>query len=321
MHEKLEGKMNPRKFRLFTVLLLVALVSSAFTSIPRAVSAPTPKSPVGIITDTTPTYKWTVVTGADKYQFEVYRGTTKLFSKAVDPATCGTTTCSYTHTTVLKYAIHKWRVKVVVGGVASPWSAYKSFTVTRVPMNFNSQFNGSMAGWATKGSIAWHVNATNLYTHSEAYKCTNVYWTKSQAYTNFDYSARVKHPAGTPDYNIIYLAVRMGTNLLSGYNCWTPGYIFGYLDSGYISIWRSDSNGDFTPLYDSTYTDAIKKNGWNVLRVVANGPDFEFYINGTKVATVHDNKYKQGFVGIRTWTEGVVTSDFLVDWAKLTILP
>lgn len=313
--------MKRRVIFLLSMMLIAALLSSAFTINAAALAAPVPKAPVGIITTTTPVFKWTPVAGAAYYKLEIYQGTTRVLAPSVPKSACTPSLCVYALLTDLDYAAHKWHLKAVAGGVSSPWSVYKNFIVTRTPINFNSQFNGSMAGWAKRGTIPWLVNATEMYTTGQSNKCTNVYWTHSQAYKNFDYTARVKRPAGTPDYNLIYLAVRMGNVMFSGYNCWAPGYLFGYLDSGYIAIWRSDPDGKFIPLYDSVYTTAIKKNDWNVLRVVANGSTFKFYINGKLQATVNDSKYKLGWVGIRTFTDGSTPSQFLVDWAKLTVLP
>ena len=97
----------------------------------RAASqTPTPNSPSGNITDRTPTFRWSKITAATNYQFEVRKGTTLVYTKTVTSAACGATTCSNTPTTLLAYAAHNWRVRAKVGGVWKAWSAYKNFTVT-----------------------------------------------------------------------------------------------------------------------------------------------------------------------------------------------
>ena len=95
-----------------------------------APTVPTPNSPSGTITDRTPTFNWSKITGATNYQFEVRKGTTLVYTKTVTSAACGATTCSNTPTTLLAYAAHNWRVRAKVGGVWKAWSAYKNFTVT-----------------------------------------------------------------------------------------------------------------------------------------------------------------------------------------------
>lgn len=313
--------MKVRVISQFSVMLIVALLTSAFTSNTAGLLPPVPKSPVGIITTTSPTFKWTPVVGATYYKLEIYKGTTRVLNPSVPESACTATLCSFPLVIDLDYASHKWHLKAVGGGFWSVWSAYKNFSVTPLPKSFNSQFNGNKNGWAKVGTIPWSVNDTEMYTTGAAYKCSSVRWTFSQAYKNFDYSARVKRPAGTPDYNLIYLAVRMGNVVHPTYNCWAPGYIFGYMDSGYASIWKGNAENNWVSLYSATFTDAIKPNQWNVLRVVVKGSQFTYYINGKLIATITDSTYKLGFVGLRTWTEGTTASKFLVDWAKLTVLP
>ena len=47
---------------------------SAFKTFTVKVPVPTPQSPTGTITDTTPTYKWTKVTGATQYRYQLVTG-------------------------------------------------------------------------------------------------------------------------------------------------------------------------------------------------------------------------------------------------------
>lgn len=92
---------------------------------------PIPKTPYGTIYDRTPTYKWTKVTNATKYQYQLWQGTTLIYTKYPASSVCGTTYCTHTPTTFLGYKAHKWRVRAYVGGVWKPWSAYKYFTVAK----------------------------------------------------------------------------------------------------------------------------------------------------------------------------------------------
>ncbi len=65
-------------------------------------NVPTPQSPSGTITDKTPTYTWTTVTGATKYRYQLNQGTTVVYTKTVAATVCGASTCSNTPTTALE---------------------------------------------------------------------------------------------------------------------------------------------------------------------------------------------------------------------------
>ncbi len=103
------------------------LVSSTTT-------VPTPQSPSGTTSDTTPTFKWTKVSGATKYQFDLYKGTTLKYSKTVTSSACSSSTCSSTPTTTLAYANdYKWKVRAYVSGAWKSYSSYKTFKITNIP--------------------------------------------------------------------------------------------------------------------------------------------------------------------------------------------
>jgi hypothetical protein len=91
---------------------------------------PTPKSPSGTITDTTPTYKWTKVTVATQYRYELMKGIAVVYTKTVGSSACGAATCANTPTTVLSAGAYKWRVQAMVGGKWGAYSAYKAFSLT-----------------------------------------------------------------------------------------------------------------------------------------------------------------------------------------------
>jgi len=95
---------------------------------------PTPVSPNGTISDTTPTYTWSKVSEATQYRYELWKGTTTVYTKTVAASVCGASTCAHTPTTVLSYAAYKWRVQTLVGGAWSSYSAYRNFTITNLPI-------------------------------------------------------------------------------------------------------------------------------------------------------------------------------------------
>jgi len=91
---------------------------------------PTPVSPAGTITDRTPTYKWTKVTGATQYRYQLLQGSTVVYTKTVASGACGVTYCTNTPTNTLNFLAYKWKVQAMVGGTWKAYSALKSFSVT-----------------------------------------------------------------------------------------------------------------------------------------------------------------------------------------------
>ena len=277
-------------------------------------------APVGTITDTTPTYTWKIVPDASKYAYQLIKNGNQVYYKEVSTAGCGSTTCSSTPSTVLGYGTYTWRARAYVGTAWRTYSAAKTFTI-KAPVGFSSQFNGSMKYWSRKAGGTWQVSSNYMYTNGMGDSFSSVYRNTAQ-YENFDYSARVKRLGGGDyyvGYPAQYLAVRMGTGVSSN-NRWYPGYLFGYADSGRYSIWKRNPDGSTTNIRPWTYSPAIKEYDWNVLRVVANGGNFRFYINGSLVYTFSDYSRSKGYVGFEMYKVYGYTTQFLVDWAKLTVL-
>jgi len=129
----------------------------------RAGSVPTPFAPAGTIYTCKPTYKWSAVSGASKYQFQVYKGTTKVIDKVV-------TGTSSKPAVTLAYAAHKWRVRAYVSGAWKAWSAYKNFTVKFYIKRVSVSSDGIQANnWSNEPSIsadgryiAFYSRASNL---------------------------------------------------------------------------------------------------------------------------------------------------------------
>jgi hypothetical protein len=102
--------------------------------------APTPKLPRGKTTDQTPKYRWSVVDGADRYQYELKkRGSgARVYLKALGAGACGANICDVTPSNTLAFSKYQWHVRARVDGVWGPWSDYKFFAVTKpipTPMN------------------------------------------------------------------------------------------------------------------------------------------------------------------------------------------
>jgi inhibitor of cysteine peptidase len=91
-------------------------------------------SPGGVISDRTPTFKWSKVENAMQYRFEVYQGTTLKYRKTVSASVCGDVNCQSTPTNILNYATYQWRAQAYVGDAWQEFSAYKSFKISAIPV-------------------------------------------------------------------------------------------------------------------------------------------------------------------------------------------
>jgi len=289
---------------------------------PEAKTPPIPATPKAllpncILPETTPKFKWTVSSGATTYLLQVYTsGGTWVYTKGVQASTCGTSTCANTPTNVLAPGGYKWRVAAKNSSGTSPYSAYMNFQISAT--GFNTQFNGSTGGWKRKAGGTWSIVSGSYYgTQGINGKITSAYYPAT--YCSFDYSARVKRD----DFEdgVIALAVRMGNKVLASDYTWYPGYYFAILDlneQGQYAIYRLEKDGNLVELQPWTPSTAIKRTGWNVMRVIGKGSSFKFYLNGTLVKTLTDGKFKSGQVGIVMDKHAASSIKTLADWAKLT---
>ena len=316
-----------KKLHLFGSLLMLVVLIAALLPV-GSVSAsqagrtisyiPVTTTPLGTITDTTPLYRWTRVYTATKYQFQVFKGTTKLLDKTVKSSVCGAVYCFQTPSLTLGYNVYKWRVRAFVGGAWGAYSAFRTFTISAP--SFDTQFNyGSTGGWARKSGGTWDLSGFSYHTEGLPDKWTNAYYTGGQ-YTDFDYSAQVWRYGNDP----VYLAVRMGSTVGLSMDKWYPGYYFGYNNQGYYAIWRVASYGGEQEIVSGLITPAVNQNGWNTLRVKAVGNQFWYYINNMLVYNFTDTsseKRLRGFVGVATYRNPAsLTYGFYMDYAKLDVI-
>lgn len=274
---------------------------------------PTLVAPKGTITDTTPAYKWTKVSGATQYRYQLMKGATTVYTKTVAASACATSNCTSTPATVLSYAAYKWRAQAMVGGVWKTYSPYANFTVSKPAVGFNSQFTSNAAGWsAVKG--AWSILSPGYY---RALGLVN-YWSSivhTGNYPTLDFQARVKRLGCSTCSN--RLMIRGKTTPLSATYGWSSAYSFQYVNDKYFSVWKN-VNGVSTEIKTWTYYASINPNGWNTLRVTAKNSTLKFYINGMLVWTGTDTSLTNGQVGIGMYRDAASTgNNFYVDWAKL----
>ncbi len=274
-------------------------------------NVPILKTPAGTITNTKPMYSWSNVSGATQYQYTLLKGATLIYTKTVPSTACTATTCSNTPTTVLTAGAYTWKARAMTGGIWRAWSAAKAFTL--VTGGFNSQFNGSAAGWIARPGGAWSlVGGTTYWTTGAAAKSSST--TYNANFSTLTYTARVKR-VSSGGYSA-GLVVR-GKPTFDATNDYLNAYEFLYSQNGYFSVWKAVA-GTWTPLKTWTTSAAIVKNGWNTLQVQAGGSTLKFRINGTLVWSGTDASHTTGQVGL--WMYRDVTAErFDADWATLTL--
>lgn len=110
-------------------------------------------------------------------------------------------------------------------------------------------------------------------------------------FNNFTYQIDVSRTQGDPKASQ-GMVFRLASN--------GDFYIFAVAAIGYYSAFKFDVRTG-VELIPWTATPVIKQGmkAWNTMKVVCNGPDLDFYLNGTLLKTVKDNApYLSGMVGI-----------------------
>lgn len=301
---------------LFVSAILPVGTVSADSAPAAAVTVPTILGPRMTTLDTTPLYKWTKVTNATMYQYQVFLNGAKVLDKtpeAVD--VCGATTCEKDPTFTLGLNHYQWRVRARIG--FSTWTAWTPFTNFYVsPAPFLAPFNGSKPGWSKMSGASWGtIYSKYLYTNGLPGKFSSIYYNKGQ-FSDFNFTAMVKREnSSKPNYII----VRAGTQVDPSDQEWYPAYMFGYNNNGEFAVMYSTSSSSHVIIQGWTATPAIIKNGWNELKVDAYGKTFKFYINGTLVKQFTSTTRARGLVGFMTHKEKYSEGRFLVDWAKINV--
>ena len=106
---------------------------ASWVTYPSSVVIPTPISPVGTISDITPTFTWSKIDGATRYQYQLYQGTTLLYANTVSSDVCAGTECTATPTTSLSFGDYRWRVCAYINGVWRSTSAFNDFSISVIP--------------------------------------------------------------------------------------------------------------------------------------------------------------------------------------------
>ena len=290
---------------------------SEYTYFSTAGTTTTAKTPSSTIYTDTPTFSWVEIIGATQYEILVYNSKGKVIQKQyTSDFTCEDGLCSADSSAALDMGSYKWRVRAFYG---SKWRSYSDKKSFKVAGDIESNFEDNASYWNLLSGGKWFLSDGNYYTDGKSKKMTNL--KSTYIYDDVEVQGRVMRAGGSNDssFPANYICVRMSTRRTSQY-LWYTGYVFGYSNAGNYSILRMDSNGTVTTIQPWTDTDAVNQDGWNDLRVVAEGEDFSFYINDTLVNSFTDSKYSKGYAGFEMYNPGSGQARFYIDSAAITVL-
>ncbi len=187
--------------------------------------------------------------------------------------------------------------------------------LTRDPQasGFDSQFTDSSNGWHSI-SGAWRVNGGVVA--SDGIPGASASMSNWQTFANLDFTVRMHRQGCNTCANRVI--VRGAPFPLAQYRSWSEPDLFQYSNDRYYSVYRR-IGGISIPLQVWTSTAAINQGGYNTLRVVANGANFNFYINGTLVWSGSDTSLERGLVGFGMYRNDYSEDNLLsVHYATLT---
>jgi hypothetical protein len=177
--------------------------------------------------------------------------------------------------------------------------------------DFNNTFNGTFPGWS-EVSGAWSIY-NNQHYHSAGLQNKHSSVIKDGLYGDVTYEVRVKRT--TCEFCENYMMVRGTSSPTTSNKVWNTGYRFEYANHGDFRIVRLDSGGVITELVPWTLSGSIVTYDWNTLKVIAVGSSLKFYINGTLVASVTDNTFRTGRLGVGFYRDTTSTRLY-VTYAK-----
>ena len=318
-----------RWYQFLNVMLVLGLMFSLLSFQDRAVAhageevnlnfilrvvVPTPLTPTGTITDPTPTYTWTKLSGAALYRYALYQGTTLKYALTVNPTTCGSssTICSNTPATVLSNGAYTWKVRAYMDGVWKAYSANMSFTVASTA--FVSQFTSDASGWIPQNG-SWSV-ASGFYQTSGL---TNKFVSSRHKYNydTFTYQVKLSRTGcAACAYGIYFNSAPLP---LGSDGSWNNGYFFLITDTGFFFAGQK-YGGVFPSVWDWTASASIS-TGSNILKVTYNSSTHfvQFFINGTRVIYGYLSTFTSGMVGVTFYQDVSAGNRLFVDYAVLAL--
>ncbi len=319
---------------LFAVVLILGLTLSP-------VAADAPPEPDGIISPDAnpltlepgggdpvyskqPVFYFSRDVSAIGYKIEVYNNrTSSVVYEATGPVTCTDYICSMQPTTKLKndgYLLdtgyYRWRVRsrVLAAGFPfwKPYSLYTNFYVRSKGFTANFDAYPAFKNWqAFISSWDWQESKGQIMTEgSVGYRTTLMH---VHNFTDFDVTVRMKRKVNLGNPNFIYI-YGSPTPMSNGH--FDDGLCFQYNNDGEYFVMNA-INGAEETLVDWTDTPAINPFGWNELRMLANFPYVDLWINGTYLGWVEMPAYGGNYVAVGMYSNAA-GQPLLVDYVKVT---
>ncbi|MEI6289452.1 MAG: C1 family peptidase [Chloroflexota bacterium] len=299
---------TPSKTPVFTSTTVPTSITATLPPTQTVISI-TSLSPTGNTYSTKPTFTWVMNKAVSFYRLKVTDpsfGTSPINNVVITNSRCNTFTsrCFYTPGNNLSLN-HTYTWQVAAGN-----GPYNTVTTFRTLPGFNSQFNGSAQGWAAGPGAEWILSKKDISTFGYSYSVSSESY--AQNFENFTFQARLKRISTTGFSTGLIIR---GEPSFDSQNDWLTSYQFLYRQDGTFSVWRG-INGDWVAIQPWTYSTSIKSNNWNILKVVADADQFQFFINNILVWTGQDSSLASGQVGVWMYRENV-TEKVYVDWATL----
>ncbi|MPM52084.1 hypothetical protein SDC9_98837 [bioreactor metagenome] len=269
-------------------------------------SIPTVIYPSSSIHKVRPSFTWTPIKNATKYQLQVLSGNSTILDTTISSSACSTT-CIYHPVKALPFSTFKWRIRAYIGSTWASFSPYTSFTVSNglaFVSNFDAEDPNWIAGYGdwSYSSDCYNGNAEGCYSsyivgadlddpdpNSDQ---INTYY--DQDFSDFDYTMKIFRSANLIRDNIIYF--RGDPNHVNSQKSWKTGYIFTFTNTGHYLLYINDYGNDVLTSWVGSTT-AINRDDWNTVRIRAVGPHIQIFINDEKILDVYDSTLKSGSIG------------------------
>lgn len=181
--------------------------------------------------------------------------------------------------------------------------------------SFNEQFNEPTTSW-NKDFGDWFLKDGFYSVKSDGKSSLSFVSTYNSTFSDFTFTVKMRR-AGNKCNTCANRVVIRANGAVDTKGIFANAYHFQYTRDGYFSVYRyrKGDEGFFVNWKKST---AIKQgDAWNILKVVTNGPQLSFYINGTRVwiGKNDDSLLKAGLVGFGMFSDQ--PSQLFVDYATL----
>lgn len=183
---------------------------------------------------------------------------------------------------------------------------------------FDEPFDADISRW-TESYGTWHNADLQRLSTSVGNNFALASYAGAE-FSDLDYSARVRR--SDDDDNPTFLTIRDGGSAGSS-ACWCANegcYSFEISPAQNFAVWSCKSNA-WTQVQAFSHSEFINPGtAWNEMRVVAQGEELSFYINGSLLWQGRDDTHASGSVGVGLVNfsdEKINTLD--VEWARLTV--